>query len=100
MQPILGYETELKSDFKLRSFGMRKLITYIEEELRTANHCAVYNEELARVWPDNGKRREAEIAQFAKIHGWRLRFYREGLCAIFDKPTGTEADSTSRNLPL
>jgi hypothetical protein len=29
--------------------------------------------------------REREIASFAKTHGWRLRYYKEGFCAIFDK---------------
>lgn len=41
--------------------------------------------ELTRVWPDDRKQREALIAQFAQDHGFRLRFYRDGLCAIFDK---------------
>ena len=31
--------------------------------------------------------REAKIAQFAKEYGFRLRFYRMGMCAIFDKWT-------------
>jgi hypothetical protein len=65
---------------------MRRLVTQIEQELKTASHCAVYEEELSRVWPANGTQREAEIAQFAKNHRWRLRYYREGLCAIFDRP--------------
>jgi hypothetical protein len=29
--------------------------------------------------------REHQIASFAKLHGWRLRFYKDGFCAIFDK---------------
>jgi hypothetical protein len=40
---------------------------------------------LSRVWPPNGTSREAEITYFAEQHGWRLRFYKEGFCAIFDK---------------
>ena len=35
---------------------MRKLRQKIKQELRTAKHCAVYNEELLRVWPQNGER--------------------------------------------
>lgn len=65
---------------------MRKLVHRIEQELQTAKHCAVYEEELTRVWPRDGKRRETEIAHFAQEHGWRLRHYHEGFCAIFDKP--------------
>ena len=36
-------------------------------------------------WPDDGDRRESKVARFAMEHGFRLRFYRDGLCAIFDK---------------
>lgn len=68
---------------------MRKLAHVIEQELRKANHCAIYEDQLNRVWPRDGKRREAQIARFAHKHGWRLRYYHEGFCAIFDKePTG------------
>lgn len=80
---------------------MRQLASYIAAELRTANHCAVYEPELSRVWPTHPKR-EKEIAIFAQRHGWRLRFYQDNLCAIFDKDpekaeadTGTEQNSRS-----
>jgi hypothetical protein len=63
---------------------MRILLRQIKRELRTAKHCAVYEEELSRVWPD-GNQREARVARFAEDHGFRLRFYRDSLCAIFDK---------------
>jgi hypothetical protein len=33
----------------------------------------------------DGERREAQIARFAHAHGWRLRYYRDGFCAIFDE---------------
>jgi len=67
---------------------MQRLVQHIKQELRTAKHCAVYNEELHRVWPQHGNRRETEIARFASDHGWRLRYYRDGFCAIFDnQPT-------------
>ena len=62
---------------------MRILLRQIRRELKTAKHCAVYDEELSRVWPD-GNQREQNVARFAKDHGFRLRFYRDGLCAIFD----------------
>jgi hypothetical protein len=64
---------------------MKILASRIAKELEKAKHCAVYEPELTRVWPTNGRTREAEMASFAKQHGWRLRFYKEGLCAIFDK---------------
>jgi len=63
---------------------MKILATLIEKELKNAKHYAVYEPELARVWPD-GKSREAQVASFAKKHGWRLRHYSHGFCAIFDK---------------
>ena len=64
---------------------MRKLLQQIKHELKTAKHCAVYEEELSRVWPHDGDRREQKVARFAEENGFRLRFYRDGLCAIFDR---------------
>ena len=64
---------------------MRELAEQIRQELKTANHFAVYEEELCRIWPPDGKPRNAQIERFATEHGFRLRYYREGLCAIFDK---------------
>jgi len=53
--------------------------------IKKANHCGIYEPELSRMWPPHGTSREAEIAYFAKTYGWRLRYYKEGFCAIFDK---------------
>ena len=64
---------------------MKELARKIGEELETAKHYAVYEPDLARVWPRDGRQREAQITSFAKKHGWRLRYYKDGLCAIFDK---------------
>ena len=47
--------------------------------------CGVCEPELSRFWPNNGNARESEIALFAELHGLRLRYYKEGFCAIFDK---------------
>ncbi|HEU0209661.1 MAG TPA: hypothetical protein VFQ78_11870, partial [Candidatus Udaeobacter sp.] len=63
---------------------MKILLGRISEELQTAHHCAVYEPELTRVWPTNGRRREAQVALFAKENGLRLRYYKDGFCAIFD----------------
>ena len=63
---------------------MKILTRRIAKEIKEANHCAVYEPDLSRVWPDTGRSREAQIASFAKLHGWRLRFYKDGFCAIFD----------------
>lgn len=68
---------------------MKILASQISKELERANHCAVYEPEITRVWPDNGNKRETKIALFAEKHGWRLRYYKDGFCAIFDKaPSG------------
>jgi hypothetical protein len=64
---------------------MKILASHIAKELKKAKHCAVYEPELTRVWPINGRNREIQIAMFAQERGWRLRFYKDGLCAIFDK---------------
>jgi hypothetical protein len=64
---------------------MKILASQIAKELKQAKHCAVYEPELTRVWPLDGNMHEANVALFAKRNGWRLRFYKEGFCAIFDK---------------
>ena len=66
---------------------MQILASQIAKELEKAQHCAVYEPELRRVWPNNGRgrTREAKIAAFAQQNGWRLRFYKDSFCAIFDK---------------
>ena len=66
---------------------MKSLASQIDRELQVGEwkHCVVYERELRRLWPLDGKDREAKITQFAKKYGFRLRFYRKGLCAIFDK---------------
>ncbi|HEV8418190.1 MAG TPA: hypothetical protein VGQ43_05545 [Candidatus Udaeobacter sp.] len=64
---------------------MKILASRIAQELKNAKHCAVYEPDLSRVWPGGGTHREPQIASFAKAHGWRLRYYKDGLCAIFDK---------------
>jgi hypothetical protein len=66
---------------------MRNLASKIERELHgyAWQHCAVYEKDLQRLWPIDEKDREAKIEKFAKKYGFRLRSYREGLRAIFDK---------------
>jgi hypothetical protein len=40
---------------------------------------------LQRIWPLNEENRKAKIEQFAKEYGFKLSFYKQGLCAIFEK---------------
>jgi hypothetical protein len=66
---------------------MRKLANLIESELQKEEICAVYNSQLARVWPRSmslGKRKQ-QIKRFAKKHELAVTFYDVGLCAIFEK---------------
>lgn len=66
---------------------MRKLANLIESELKTQEICAVYNSELARVWPQTMRlsKRKEEIKRFARQHELAVTFYDVGLCAIFEK---------------
>ena len=74
---------------------MKILASQIARELMKANHCAVYEPELTRVWPRNGTAREAKVALFAQQNGWRLRYYKDGFCAIFDNAPANESCTCS-----
>ena len=66
---------------------MRKLANQIETELEKQEICAVYDSQLARVWPRRmrlGKRKQ-KIKRFAREHKLAVTFYDVGLCAIFEK---------------
>jgi hypothetical protein len=68
---------------------MKILARLIRRELRLQagkyGHCAVYEDELQRVWPITEENRKAKISQFAEEHGFRLAYYKLGLCAIFEE---------------
>ena len=73
---------------------MRRLATRIETELKEQEVCAVYNSELARVWPKTirpGKRKK-EIERFADAHELAVTFYDVGLCAVFERPRDDSAE--------
>jgi hypothetical protein len=71
---------------------MKLLARRIVEGLKTADHFAVYESDLERFWPLRLNHRETKIAQFAKANGLRLRFYKPGLCAIFDRGQDGQQD--------
>ncbi|MEY2543309.1 MAG: hypothetical protein QOE81_770 [Verrucomicrobiota bacterium] len=80
---------------------MRKLVNLIETELERQEICAVYNSQLARVWPRTmslGKRKQ-QIKRFAKQHELAVTLYDVGLCAIFEK-THAPAPTAKRVLVL
>jgi len=57
----------------------------LERQTKNLGHCAIYENELQRIWPLDEKDREKKIAQFAREYGFHLSFYKHGLCAIFLK---------------
>ena len=75
---------------------MRKLADLIETELEKQEICAVYDSELARVWPKriNSAKRKQQIERFAKKHRLAVTFYDVGLCAIFEKPRRATGERT------
>ena len=79
---------------------MRKLADLIETELKKQEICAVYNSELARVWPKkiSAAKRKQAIERFAKQHALAVTFYDIGLCAIFERPQ--QGNSRAVVLPL
>src|SRR6266567_2671526 len=79
---------------------MRKLADLIETELKNQEIYAVYDSELARVWPKkiSAARRKQAIERFAKAHRLAVTFYDIGLCAIFERPP--QANSHMVVLPL
>jgi hypothetical protein len=59
-------------------------------------HCALFEKDLQYVCPRNDKDRKKKLAEFAAQYGFRLRFYRQGLFAIFGKrtlPAANDADA-------
>src|SRR5439155_10855246 len=77
-------------------YPMKILAGLIKCQLRLEpndfGHCAVYENELQRIWPITEENRKAKIAEFAKEHGFQLVYYKQGLCAIFVE------DSTGRDI--
>jgi hypothetical protein len=68
---------------------MQTLSKQIQREMETQTakigHCAIYEPDLERIWPLNTESRKAKIEQLAQEHGFKLSFYKQGLCAIFEK---------------
>jgi hypothetical protein len=68
-------------------------------------HCALFENDLGYICPRNDKDRKRKLTQFAAHYGFRLRFYRQGLFAIFGKrpsPVANDARAFSppRQLPF
>ena len=69
--------------------GMKILAARIRRQLLLDTgkwgHCAIYENELQRIWPLNEENRKTKIEQFAKEYGFHVSYYKQGLCAIFEK---------------
>lgn len=50
-------------------------------------HCALFENDLQCICPGNDKNRKQKLSEFAAHYGFRLKFYRQGLFAIFGKRT-------------
>jgi hypothetical protein len=50
-------------------------------------HCTVFENDLEQICPRNDDNRKRKLVEFAAQYGFRLRFYRKGLFAIFGKRT-------------
>lgn len=48
-------------------------------------HCVLFESDLQSICPINGNDRKKKLVEFAAQYGFRLRFYRKGLFAIFGK---------------
>jgi hypothetical protein len=57
-------------------------------------HCAIYENDLQYICPRKDKDRKKKLRKFAEQYGFRLRFYLEGVCAIFDKRPASVANGT------
>ena len=59
----------------------RDCLLYLNE------HCALFEKDLQYICPKTDKDRKKKLAEFAAQYGFRLRFYRQGLFAIFGERT-------------
>jgi hypothetical protein len=56
----------------------RQIARELEVQTEEIGHCAIYEDELQRIWPLNEENRKAKIAQFATEYGFKLSFYKQG----------------------
>src|SRR4030095_13669834 len=76
----------------------RRIKRELEKRTDQNGHCAIYEDELRRIWPLNDENRKAKIEQFAKEYGFKLSFYKQGLCAIFEKEAPRKVAMNYREL--
>src|SRR5262245_11911552 len=62
-------------------------------------HCTLFEKDLQCICPINDNERKKRLTEFATQYGFRLRFYRKGLFAIFGKRTPTVLHDASAFWP-
>jgi hypothetical protein len=69
---------------------------------RYANeHGALYEGDLQYICPRQDKDRKKKLLKFAEQYGFRLRFYLDGVCAIFGKrPRPMQSPTSALWLPV
>jgi hypothetical protein len=68
----------------------------LESETAHIGHCAIYEPDLQRLWPIDEVNRKQKIALFANEYGFKLSFYKRGLCAIFERDIPAKAHKSTR----
>ena len=64
---------------------MKMLASEIAKALENSGSAVSTNPNCRAFGRLTVSRVKPKIAAFAELHGWRLRYYKEGFCAIFDK---------------
>jgi hypothetical protein len=90
---------------------MKKTPATLAKQIERAMHCArknwflyenehgaLFEKDLEQICPRSDKDRKKKLAEFAARYGFRLRFYREGLFAIFGKQTPAAANNAAWSL--
>ena len=74
---------------------MKTLAKRIRHELKSETaktaHCLVYEHELQRLWPTEEENRKQKIAHVANANGFKLSFYKQGLCARFERKSAGDS---------
>src|SRR5437773_2018384 len=80
---------------------MKRLAQRIASDLKKSKISAVYNSELARVFPKtmSAKERQERIRGFALKYGLDVDIFEVGLCAIFEKTISRAAGPGAGNKP-
>jgi hypothetical protein len=78
---------------------MKHLKQFIDGQLKTSPVCAVYDSQLARVFPKSisVEERKKRIQKFAARRGLTVDIFEIGLCAVFEKPPRSKKELAELN---